>query len=414
MFSGTSSTLKENLLDDIDSDSDIMKQVNGDLNKKDLSNKNIHRQEIKKYYQDKLSWEWLTNLILIAAICTIVGLAIYIVILTQAYKCQNCSNPYTINYDRTLQSKPYTNTSTFATFRIYNQATSVISNQEIMDGMMQALHLQIQEEVKDIWGVSGEVLFNSTYNNQVQDDGSWPIFIINSAPDPGLGYHTISIGGGNPSYAQSVPINIPYAVIQIPVICTGSVTHDQCLATTTVVMSHEILETLLDTYATTNIWWATLATNIQTKIDELFVFHEIADPAQGQIYIKANYTKYPVHNFVTPLWFQQLAAIDGNPNNLYDYLGLLSQPGETSPAGYIIYSNMTDGCNYYYLPDSGNYGQHNRVVQSCGYRRCSCPYSVGTIVGSDPIGHSFGNVYASYNPVLLVDVIMGNFISVRK
>ena len=172
--------------------------------------------------------------------------------------------------------------------------------------------------------------------------------------------------------------------------------HINCLRGISVVCSHEILETLIDPIVSHSVLWETVATNTQTLVDEVVVFSEIGDPAQGQFYlVNDSYSSFPVQNFIGPSWFDQLANTGPNSDNVvYDFLRLFNKPGQVSAEGYISYSNKTDGCEYYYQPNS-DLTQHDRVIQDCSYRRCICPFATGTVIGSDAIDYSFANVFGN-------------------
>jgi hypothetical protein len=286
--------------------------------------------------------------------------------------------------------------SAVPTLRLYNFATSVIPDSVISSELLPALTLQLQRDLPPLWnGMTANVVFQPG-SNTVQHDGSWPLILLNQNLGYGLGYHTISQSAQyNPAFISSLSSDIPYAVIQVPAICKFGMTSDQCIFSTSLVVSHEALEILINPTVDGGRFWQTIANPTDQLTTELSIFAEIADPVQGQIYYASpSLTRTPMQNFVTPNWFNQLSNTVANPSSVqYDYSKLLTKPGEVSPTGYIPYSNMTDGCYYNYLPSSHFYGVHNRVVQSCTYRRCTCPYPAGTIIGTDALGYSFGNVY---------------------
>ena len=90
-------------------------------------------------------------------------------------------------------------------------------------------------------------------------------------------------------------------------------------------------------------------------------------------------------------------------------MGQLTLPGQVSLGGYLAYTNVTTGCYMYYQPSSTVSGQHDRVVQnSCVDRRCNCRLIVGSIIGSDPIGYSFANIYGSEFQDMLLKAVLAS------
>jgi len=393
-------------------DDDALEDLNSsdEHNKQLLKNddKDVNKRYMKDLYDYKKWWSFVVSLFLILCCLVIIGSAAYLI-----YEDYIVSSSCTGTTGSTGTGETLTGASLLASliippnytstpiFRIYNQATNYISNEEISNGMIYPLKHQIEVDIKYFWGATGTIVFNASANQyKVLQDGSWPVFFINQNLDEGLAYHSISQEPFNPSFAGDVLTDTPFAVIEFAAICPDGTTHLQCLASVSVAVSHELMEAIMDKNVDQMIVWQTITVQSNPLTDEIHAYHEIADPVQEQTYIYGNYSNFPIQNFVTPAWFDQLSN-NVNPNEvLYDFMGLINQPGGVSNAGYIAYVNMTDSCYYYYLPSQTVYGQHDRVVQSSSYRR-GCKLSTGTIVGSDSMGFSFANVYGSDNEELL-------------
>jgi hypothetical protein len=403
------------LFDEDQLDSDLRAELNS-LNGRGIGDKSLHKNAIKNYYDKKGWWSIFINLCLLGIFICVISLISYYIYISEktcSTTVHNVTNTGSGIYLPNLSLSPGLYVSlNIPEFRIYNQAATYINNSDIDYGLRQALTIQLQRDVAPLWDESGIVTFNATNNYSPVSDGSWPIFFINVDLGMGLGFHTVAVEPQfNPSFTAGIAIGTPYAVIELPTICDSSMSYWGCVAKISEVCSHEILETLIDPNVNSAIVWETVATNTQTLPDELVVYAEIADSVQGQLYIiNSTYAHFPVQNFVTPQWFSQLSNADPSVSIVFDFLQLLTQPGQVSPDGYIPYSNMTNGCYINYLPSSTVYGQHDRVVQSCSYRLCSCIYQEGTILGSDPIGFSFANVYGSAKQDMLIRAILDSHI----
>jgi hypothetical protein len=369
---------------------------------------------VKKYYSNKLWWQQCQLLILgTFVLVAILGAISYVLYNETSLVRQRQFNSYndTPLYSNRVQSS--TN-YTRPIFRIYNRAPSYISNNEIEYGLMLALRIQLQRDLSSYWPVMGDVVFNNK-SQTIVDDGNIPVIVLNDNLSGGagnaLGFHSISIPP-NVWYAADVPAGMPYCIVLVPVICSTSMSHSECLEGISLVSSHELLETSMNPITTSTVLWMTVATSTQTLVDELVIYAEIADAVQGQNYITAaGLELYPVHNFVTRDWMNQLSSLSPRASEIkYDFMRKLKLPGQVSKDGYIPYHNTTNGCYFNYLPGS-SFGTHERVVESCAYKRCLCPFAVGTIIGTDNTidVFSFANIFGLVQQELLIKTILDNF-----
>lgn len=360
------------------------------LYNKDLEHRDVSKQYIKQYYDNKIWWtniyQWMFGFFLLLAI-GLSGFLIYEIQANKANSNSGSSNGNLLNY-RYNAATNYSN----PIYRLYNFAPAYINNSEIANGLQQALHLQLSEDVPNIWGVTASVVFNASYTSIVVD-GTWPVILLDRNLNVGLAYHTVAQGPTyDPNFAPNIPMNIPYSVIEIPAECPTGTSHSDCLQNISGATSHELLEALINPFVSKGVTWLTAGNTNQDLPYLIITDAEIADAAQGMYYIKGNYTQFHVQNFVTPDWYDQLSV--ATPNVVYDFLNVFTQPGQVAPGGYIPYQNMSDGCQYYYIP-SGDQTKHLRQVQTCDYYNCLCRYTAGTVVGADPINFSFANVYSS-------------------
>lgn len=94
------------------------------------------------------------------------------------------------------------------------------------------------------------------------------------------------------------------------------------------VLSHEVLETLVDPNA--NLW-ADDGHGLLTAL-------EVCDPVESDSYsISVSGQPVQVSNFVTPAWFDSMAAI----GEQFDYLGSVSSPFTMTAGGYMV--NLSEG-----------------------------------------------------------------------
>lgn len=178
--------------------------------------------------------------------------------------------------------------------------------------MTRACAIQVQLHAAPLWG---QVPISVVYaeNDQAAPPGSWVIAVLDD-PDQAnaLGWHTENQGD-----------LIFGRVFAAPVLDHGGAVLSGQL-TVSSVLSHEVLETLVDPHV--NLW----ASNGTTTAYAL----EVADPVESDSY---NITvpgagDVAVSNFVAPHWFDPQA----DPSEQFDYLRHVSKPFEMTKGGYVV------------------------------------------------------------------------------
>lgn len=145
-------------------------------------------------------------------------------------------------------------------------------------------------------------------------EGSYVIAVLDDPDQQGaLGWHTEDAG------------DLIFGEVFVrPVLDNGGTAMTGPL-TVSSVLSHEVLETVVDPHANN---WA-------DNGDNTFYAYECADAVESDSYpVMVDGFPVMVSDFVTPAWFDHDAA-DGSR---FDYMGLLSGPFEVRPNGYVIVS----------------------------------------------------------------------------
>jgi len=191
--------------------------------------------------------------------------------------------------------------------RIVNESSRQSETAErAIDAMEKALSVQLRHLAK-AWG---------TYVWQVVDDANefgFKIVLLDDAEAANeLGYHTIDENTGTP-YAR--------------VFLDPTLEHGNWLRganSVSVALTHEACEMIGD--PTVNHW--------VEKLDGGLVSQELCDPVQSCAYpVKLGDGRLvSVSNFVYPDWFNPFAQ----PGATLDHMGVLDEPFEIAPGGYVI------------------------------------------------------------------------------
>ncbi|MFC0600185.1 hypothetical protein [Streptomyces palmae] len=178
--------------------------------------------------------------------------------------------------------------------------------------MTRACAAQVQQHAAPAWGqVPIPVVYAAS--EQEAPPGAWVIAVLDD-PDQAdaLGWHTESEGDV-----------IFGRVFAAPVLDNGGQVLSGPL-TVSSVLSHEVLETLVDSHV--NLW----ASNNNGESVAL----EVGDPVESDSYEVTVPGAGPVSvsNFVTPHWFDPQAG----PHEKLDWLGNVKKPFQMTKGGYVI------------------------------------------------------------------------------
>lgn len=207
-----------------------------------------------------------------------------------------------------------------------------------VDRMVLAVAIQVAEHVTPLWGkLAVAVLFyrDAGLIPKQTDLDVWKIVIFDHADQAGaLGYHALG------------PDGKPYGRVFVDptLACGGGILAPTSPGggTVSAVLSHEVLETLVD--QTANLWadgpegaaWSMCAL-------------EICDPVESDLYEIALEDGFvTVSSFVTPEWFDMFAKAK------FDYLGKLTAPFGMSPGGYMIVRDGDQSARQIFASYQGN------------------------------------------------------------
>jgi len=203
---------------------------------------------------------------------------------------------------------------------ILNQSTLVTQSDTVK--MVRAVAQQVFKHVEDPWGRTALVDMTEA-KADAQDDTVLMVIVDDIAQAGALGWHD---EGAGKAYGR---------VAVRPILDNGGSIlgdgqpHDRSsLLSVSSVLSHEVLETLVD--PTVNGWWQ--------DPDGDLIAAELCDPVQGDAYtieIKTgdDYDHILVSNFILPSWMDPQADAQDAP---FDQLGVLKAPFTMSPGGYLI------------------------------------------------------------------------------
>ncbi len=208
---------------------------------------------------------------------------------------------------------------------VINQSSNV-SDADVLT-MTSAIAKQVRDDVAPVWDrpPAAIISYGSMAGKNLSEQkkemakrvpaAAHGITLVDNIPDGPkdvLGYHTEDQGGKlwgivatNPSLENGAK----------------ALTGDWSVAS---VLSHEILEMFIDPNC--NLW----ATNGSGEI----ISFEVCDPVEGPTYAVDGVS---VSNFVTPAYFDPLAAQNGK--TLFDKLGQLKKPFTLMPDGYYVYAS---------------------------------------------------------------------------
>ncbi len=204
---------------------------------------------------------------------------------------------------------------------ILNQSTKITEPQAIR--MTQAIAKQVRVDAAPIWDKApASIIYYGTF---APDEKEMPrtvpadahgITIVDSIPDQPsgvLGYHTEDEGG-----------KIWGVVAASPSLDNGAqaLTGDWSVSS---VLSHEVLEMFVDPNC--NLW----ASDGKGTVYSL----EVCDPVEAPTYVVDGVS---VSNFVTPAWFDPLAATS-KKKKAFDKCNQVAQPFTCLKTGYMVFAS---------------------------------------------------------------------------
>jgi hypothetical protein len=193
---------------------------------------------------------------------------------------------------------------------ILNQST-LVSNADAVT-MTEAIASQVRLDAAPLWdrAPAAVIFYTDPASVPAAAHGIAIVDTIKDQPQGVLGFHTEDKGG-----------KLWGVVAAKPELENGgqSTTGDWSVSS---VLSHEVLEMFID--ANCNLW-------ANDAKGSAYSF-EVCDPVEAPTYEVSGVS---VSNFVTPSWFDPLAA----PTAQFDKLGLLSAPFSTLRGGYVVYES---------------------------------------------------------------------------
>lgn len=200
-------------------------------------------------------------------------------------------------------------------------ASTLVSTADTVK-MVRAVAQQVFKHVEDPWGRTA--LVDMASSKEDASDSTVVIVIVDDLAQAGaLGWHDEAAGKAYGRVAVRPVLDNGGSILG-----DGQPHEQSSLLSVSSVLSHEVLETLVD--PTVNGWWQ--------DPDGDLVAAELCDPVQGDSYtieIKTgeDYEHILVSNFILPSWMDPQADINDAP---FDQLGMLKAPFTMSPGGYLI------------------------------------------------------------------------------
>ncbi len=188
-------------------------------------------------------------------------------------------------------------------------ASTLLDDPAAIGLIAQAVDLQILNDAGPAWGRYGNV--DAAPDLASVPAGSVPIVIYDDPDQEGaLGWHTEDGGA------------VFGRVFVRPVLDAGGDFYGNPALSLSSVVSHEVLETLIDPYVSD---WS-------ERADSVLVAAEVCDPVEADSYaIAVLDTPIQVSNFVLPAWFDAQAT-----SGPFDKLGKLTAPFTRTDGGYWV------------------------------------------------------------------------------
>ena len=202
---------------------------------------------------------------------------------------------------------------------IINKSSHAISFNKLFE-TCKDLQTQIDKDLFPMWGRQAQV--TPLHSTDTIPANVWPVLLLDKSR-AGLGVHLDSKGK-------------PFAEVTV---------NPNSWENTTITISHEILEMLVDPYGN----YLRMAPSIEPGANGRLVRYliEVGDPCEMYSY---NIGNTVVSDFITPEFYN----INSSSNNEFDLLQKLQKPLEVPIGGYISYQDPSD--NHWHQKDTkGNF-----------------------------------------------------------
>jgi hypothetical protein len=192
---------------------------------------------------------------------------------------------------------------------VVNHAKSETISEARLAKVVAALQKQIARDLAPAWGIAAELRLVPRGKTPPRE--AWWLTLHDDSDRAGeLGYHDLTSAG------------LPLGKAFIATACADSVPWS-------VVLSHELLEMLIDPYIN-------LAAVIRRPRAGLLFGYEICDPCRMDTY---RIDGVLVSNFVYPAWFESHRPHRGTR---FDHLQRVAKPLQLRPGGYSIVNDLAD------------------------------------------------------------------------
>jgi hypothetical protein len=203
-------------------------------------------------------------------------------------------------------------------FYVVNKSAEPRLTVDKLEAACLAVDLQVLNDFGPTWGLNGSVSYVDDESLVPPGGDSAIVRLVDDAAPGELGDHD------EQNDAVEARLVVPEIMLNVgDAILSGATT------TLSTVLSHEILETLLDRYA--NLW-------VQ-RADGSLTALEACDAVQDgsyPVHLESLGLDVMVSNFITRAWTDSEAPIVSEGAGGYDFLGLLSAPLSRTPGGYLI------------------------------------------------------------------------------
>lgn len=208
--------------------------------------------------------------------------------------------------------------------------------------VLAALEKQVERDFAPVWGVSAEL--SLVPEGELPPDDAWWLTLHDNSDRAGdLGYHDVTRAGlplGKAFVATAEEDDMPWSVV----------------------LSHELLEMLIDPYIN-------LAAVIKGEAgpDGLLYGYEVCDPVRSDVY---HIDGVAVSNFVYPAWFEGERPQRGSR---FDHLERVAAPLRLRPGGYAIVNDLA-GKRGWKTKSAGAHKRRRRLrLGSRLHRRAAAP-----------------------------------------
>jgi hypothetical protein len=190
---------------------------------------------------------------------------------------------------------------------VVNAAATAAIPEKQLAKVVAALQKQIARDLAPAWGIAAEL--RHVPRGKTPPREHWWLTIHDDSDRAGdLGYHDLTSAGlplGKAFVATAHADDVPWSVV----------------------LSHELLEMLVDPYIN-------LAAVVKNPRGGMLFGYEICDPCRLDVY---RIDGVAVSNFVYPAWFEQDRPRRGTR---FDHLGRVAKPLALRPGGYSLVNDL--------------------------------------------------------------------------